>query len=90
MKLLSGSTVIFECVCRSSNLCCVGRTSDPRDYSLFGSRPTKAFDAMGAFASMAFAFNTVILPEIQVSADDLYKCVYKLQATPAVAPARAT
>ena len=45
---------------------CAGRNNKPHDYNLLGSHPTKAFDAMGAFGSMAFAYNTVILPEIQV------------------------
>ena len=46
---------------------CAGRHSGPKDYSVEGSSATKAFDAMGALGTMAFAFNTVILPEIQVS-----------------------
>lgn len=40
----------------------------PKDYSIFGTRPTKAFDALGSLGTMAFAYNTVILPEIQVLA----------------------
>lgn len=43
-----------------------GRHASP-SYSVEGSKPTKAFDAMGALGTMAFAFNTVILPEIQAT-----------------------
>jgi len=37
-----------------------------RDYSLEGSDTNKAFNAMGALSSIAFAFNTSILCEMQI------------------------
>ena len=45
---------------------CTGRHATDQDYSVVGSRPTKAFNALGSLGTMAFAYNTVILPEIQV------------------------
>nr|PNR32014.1 hypothetical protein PHYPA_026139 [Physcomitrium patens] len=38
-----------------------------RDYSLKGSNTEKAFNALGAMATIAFAFNTGILPEMQAT-----------------------
>lgn len=52
---------------RSDNLC-AGIHSPPRDFGIHESKPTGIFDAMGAIGSIAFAFNTVILPELQVTA----------------------
>ena len=39
----------------------------PKDYSIVGTSADKAFNALGSLGTMAFAYNTVILPEIQVS-----------------------
>ncbi len=38
----------------------------PKDYSVAGTSADKAFNALGSLGTMAFAYNTVILPEIQV------------------------
>lgn len=38
----------------------------PRDYSLKGTEADKTFNAIGALATIGFAFNTGILPEMQV------------------------
>ena len=46
-----------------------GRNTPPRDFGIHETSATGTFDAMGAIGSIAFAFNTVILPELQV---DLY------------------
>ena len=35
-------------------------------YYLYGSKATKIFDALGALGSLAFAYNIVIIPEVQV------------------------
>ena len=35
-------------------------------YYLYGSKATKIFDALGALGSIAFAYNIVIIPEVQV------------------------
>ena len=43
-----------------------GLKAPPRDYSLLGNTTDKAFNAIGALATIAFAFNTGILPEMQV------------------------
>ena len=43
-----------------------GLKAPPRDYSLLGDNTGKAFNAIGALATIAFAFNTGILPEMQV------------------------
>lgn len=43
-----------------------GLKAPPRDYSLLGNSTDKAFNAIGALATIAFAFNTGILPEMQV------------------------
>ncbi len=39
----------------------------PKDYGIAGTSADKAFNALGSLGTMAFAYNTVILPEIQVS-----------------------
>ncbi len=39
----------------------------PKDYSIAGTNADKAFNALGSLGTMAFAYNTVILPEIQVT-----------------------
>ena len=39
----------------------------PKDYGISGTSADKAFNALGSLGTMAFAYNTVILPEIQVS-----------------------
>ena len=43
-----------------------GLKAPPRDYSMLGDNTEKAFNAIGALATIAFAFNTGILPEMQV------------------------
>jgi hypothetical protein len=43
-----------------------GLKSPPRDYSLKGTRADRTFNAIGALATIAFAYNTGILPEMQV------------------------
>lgn len=43
------------------------RANEPRDYSVVGSNTAKAFNVLGALASIAFAFNTGILPEMQAT-----------------------
>lgn len=42
------------------------KADGPRDYSLKGSQTARTFNAMAALAITAFAFNTGILPEMQV------------------------
>jgi hypothetical protein len=46
---------------------CTGLQAAPRDYSLPGTTTDQAFNAIGALATIAFAFNTGILPEMQVT-----------------------
>jgi hypothetical protein len=50
---------------------CTGLQAAPRDYSLpgttTGTTTDQAFNAIGALATIAFAFNTGILPEMQVT-----------------------
>lgn len=48
------------------------RAKEPRDYSVVGTKTERAFNAMGALATIAFAFNTGILPEVQVHAHHIY------------------
>jgi hypothetical protein len=43
-----------------------GLRSAPRDYSLKGTKADRTFNAIGALATIAFAYNTGILPEMQV------------------------
>ena len=57
-----------------SPLAHAGMNSPPRDYGVHETKPTGTFDAMGAIGSIAFAFNTVILPELQVKCCDVIKC----------------
>lgn len=49
-----------------------GRNSPPRDFGIHDTFATGWFDAMGAIGSIAFAFNTVVLPELQVTKHVLY------------------
>lgn len=42
------------------------KAEGPRDYSLRGNVTDRTFNAIGALATIAFAFNTGILPEMQV------------------------
>ncbi|KAG0607311.1 hypothetical protein M758_8G018700 [Ceratodon purpureus] len=43
------------------------KDNQPRDYSLKGSPIAKTFNVLGALATIAFAFNTGILPEMQAT-----------------------
>lgn len=43
-----------------------GIRAPPRDYSIPGTDTSKIFTTIGAMASLVFAFNTGMLPEIQV------------------------
>ena len=43
-----------------------GIRAPPRDYGIPGSNINKVFTTIGASASLVFAFNTGMLPEIQV------------------------
>lgn len=44
----------------------VGINSPPRDYNIYGSKASRIFTTIGAAANLVFAFNTGMLPEIQV------------------------
>ncbi|KAK9807574.1 hypothetical protein WJX72_003132 [[Myrmecia] bisecta] len=70
LRIWSGSSnvlvLIFLAICFGCSIH-DGRDAPPRDYGIHESRPTGAFDAMGALGSIAFAFNTVILPELQAT-----------------------
>lgn len=44
-----------------------GIKAPPRDYSIPGSHATKIFSTIGAVASLVFAYNTGMLPEIQAT-----------------------
>lgn len=43
------------------------KANGPRDYSVKGSDAKKAFNVLGALSTLAFAFNTGILPEMQAT-----------------------
>jgi hypothetical protein len=51
------------------------RAKEPRDYSVVGTKTEQAFNAIGALATIAFAFNTGILPEVQVHTSHMYPSV---------------
>ena len=44
-----------------------GTEAPERDYSIPGTKLSKIFTTIGAAANLVFAFNTGMLPEIQVS-----------------------
>jgi hypothetical protein len=46
-----------------------GVTTPARDYSIPQEHSTKVFTTIGAIASLVFAYNTGMLPEIQVMHD---------------------
>ena len=56
----------------------------PKDYGISGTSADKAFNALGSLGTMAFAYNTVILPEIQVSTAHL--ALSKLRADLSLKP----
>lgn len=43
-----------------------GMEAPPRDYSIHGTLTSKIFTTIGASANLVFAYNTGMLPEIQV------------------------
>jgi hypothetical protein len=43
-----------------------GISAKPRDYSIPGTHISKIFSTIGAAATLVFAYNTGMLPEIQV------------------------
>lgn len=43
-----------------------GISAPPRDYSIPGTHTSKIFSTIGAAATLVFAYNTGMLPEIQV------------------------
>ena len=49
----------------------IGVNKPERDYNIQGSSINKLFTITGAAANLVFAFNTGMLPEIQVSVIDL-------------------
>lgn len=46
--------------------CSAGIKSPPRDYSIPGTNISRIFTTIGAAANLVFAYNTGMLPEIQV------------------------
>lgn len=46
---------------------CTGLNAPQRDYSIPGSHASKIFSTISAVASLVFAYNTGMLPEIQVT-----------------------
>lgn len=44
----------------------IGMNAPPRDYNTHGTKVGKIFTTIGATASLVFAYNTGMLPEIQV------------------------
>jgi hypothetical protein len=44
-----------------------GINAPAKDYSIPGSQSTRIFTTIGAVANLVFAYNTGMLPEIQVS-----------------------
>ena len=55
-----------QCVCVLTNRTLSGLQSPPRDYEIPGDGVSKIFTIIGASANLVFAFNTGMLPEIQV------------------------
>lgn len=53
-------------ICINSNYVVLGIKAPPRDYSVPGTHVGKIFTTIGAAANLVFAFNTGMLPEIQV------------------------
>jgi hypothetical protein len=47
-------------------VCVVGIKAPARDYDIPGTTTSKIFTTIGATANLVFAFNTGMLPEIQV------------------------
>lgn len=44
----------------------IGMNAPPRDYSIHGTTAGKIFSIIGASSNLMFAFNTGMVPEIQV------------------------
>ncbi|KAI7726672.1 hypothetical protein M8C21_020696 [Ambrosia artemisiifolia] len=62
-----------------------GIRAPPRDYSIPGSDISRVFTTIGASASLVFAFNTGMLPEIQPAVKNMMKGLY-FQFTVGVVP----
>ena len=58
-KLSEVRKMMFLCIL-------TGIEAPSRDYSIPGSKTSRIFTTIGAAASLVFAFNTGMLPEIQV------------------------
>lgn len=59
--------IILRCwICIYILCVVVGIEAPARDYNIPGSKTTKIFTTIGATANLVFAFNTGMLPEIQV------------------------
>jgi len=56
----------IPCYCALTNRTLSGLRSPPRDYEIPGEGVSKIFTIIGASANLVFAFNTGMLPEIQV------------------------
>ncbi len=63
-KLGIGSQQVYDIFCK---LFAGFRAAAPRDYSLLGTKADVSFRSIGSLATIAFAFNSNILPEMQVS-----------------------
>lgn len=58
----------------TSPLASIGIKSPPGDYSIPGTSTSKIFTTIGASANLVFAYNTGMLPEIQVSYKLIFIC----------------
>ena len=56
----------------------LGVSKPSRDYNIQGSSIDKIFTITGAAANLVFAFNTGMLPEIQVSLMDKHQYIHTL------------
>ncbi|DBA99266.1 TPA: Proline transporter [Trebouxia sp. C0006] len=60
-------TIAISCHDGRNNYNAETMETGPKDYSIAGTNADKAFNALGSLGTMAFAYNTVILPEIQAT-----------------------
>jgi len=71
LKFFSTCSLLLSCIFTFIGIGVAFRdgvnANGPRDYSLKGSDTNKAFNALGALSTIAFAFNTGILPEMQAT-----------------------
>ncbi|MFQ6662655.1 hypothetical protein Gotur_030438 [Gossypium turneri] len=68
--VLCGSDIFLCLYDNNDSDAVIGANASPRDYSIHGESSSRIFTTIGASANLVFAFNTGMLPEIQLCPND--------------------